>query len=154
MSAGTDTEATKPRRACATPQNRSGCCFMERYSLRPSQRVITARGIEIHFMRQAAVSAAAIHDQNPSGSKPRWNIAITVWTTKRRAVREPATTKTNDLPYEGSTIDGFGRATPTARAPQAAQPSVKAPLNLKPQQGQIVTYFSPLKQGRREYAKL
>jgi hypothetical protein len=52
----------------------------------------------------------------------------------------PIITNTKARPYEGSSCSGFGNGSPTACAPHASQPSLKSPANLKPQQGQIVTW--------------
>src|SRR5688572_2736129 len=98
-------------------------------------------GIETHFKRQAAVWPAAIQDQRPNGSSFFVTTAITVWVRKRRTVNEPATARTSDRPYDGSSWAGLGRGSPTARAPHCLQPLLKAPTNLKPQHGQIVTFL-------------
>src|SRR5215212_1004595 len=61
-----------------------------------------------------------------------------VWTTKTRVTKEPLTARTNARPYEGSSCDGFGSGSPTARAPHCLQPLLNKPWNLKPQHGQVV----------------
>jgi hypothetical protein len=52
----------------------------------------------IHFKRQAAVSPAAIHDQNPNDPDHFCTKAITIWTTKIRATSEPVTVRTRARP--------------------------------------------------------
>jgi hypothetical protein len=55
-------------------------------------------GIEIHFKRQAAVSPAATHVQNPKESERLWKNAMMVWTRKTRATSEPLTARTKERP--------------------------------------------------------
>ncbi|HZI86132.1 MAG TPA: hypothetical protein VFD48_04825, partial [Pyrinomonadaceae bacterium] len=72
----------------------------------------------------------------------RCDAAMKVWVRNTRAMMDPVTTTTSDRPNDGSSRSGFGSASPTARAPQETQPSLRVPSNLKPQQGQIVTSFT------------
>jgi len=71
---------------------------MERYNFRPSQTVASSTGMEIHFKRQAAVSPAATHDQNPYERDERWKNAMRVWTTKISTAKEPLTARINARP--------------------------------------------------------
>src|SRR5262245_12648685 len=60
---------------------------------------------------------------------------------KSRTVNEPATANTSERPSDGSSWAGLGRGSPTERPPHCLQPLLKAPTNLKPQHGQIVTFL-------------
>jgi hypothetical protein len=55
-------------------------------------------GIAIHFKRHAAVSPAAIQDQNPNDPDHFCTKAITIWTTKIRATSEPVTARARARP--------------------------------------------------------
>jgi len=73
-------------------------------------------------------------------------MALTVCTAKTMTLNEPATTRTSERPYDGNSLDGLGSGSPTARAPHCWQPSINFPSNLKPQHGQIVNLFIPLRE--------
>jgi hypothetical protein len=74
----------------------------------------------------------------------RANKEIMVSARKTSTARMPVTASTNERPKEGSSFSGRGRGSPTECAPHEVQAILKTPVpelgDLKPQQGQIVTF--------------
>src|SRR4051812_23947762 len=138
----TATSAVDARPPCARRN------AMKRFGLRrmllqirwPAQRAMKLKGSAIHFRRHAAVSAAPINDQKRRETGLVSKRAMIVPTRKVMKRRPPTTPTKSERPKDGSSLTGFERGGPTARAPHDTQPSLRSPSNLKPQHGQTVNF--------------
>src|SRR5947207_13312487 len=68
-------------------------------------------------------------------------MATIVSVRRMSTINTPVTARTSERAYDGSSYSGRGSGSPTGRAPQDRQPSLRLSFDLRPQQGQMITLF-------------